>query len=106
MEGSILKEKLRSIGTNFNELSAALGYANDQNFHAALAAKDVKSGLIERISIATGKPISWFYNEASTVGDLSQNSNSFNILPESIIALFQKKDEQIDRLLTIIEKIK
>lgn len=106
MEGAILKEKLRSLGVNFNELSAKLGYANDQNLHAALAAKDVKSGLIEKIAVTINRPVGWFYGEASTVGDMSQNTNSqVTNLPDGIISLFQKKDEQIDRLLSIIEQL-
>lgn len=78
-----------------------------QNLNAVFVVGDVKSGLLERLSIALDRPISWFYGEASTVGDMSQNTNSkVTNLPDGIITLFQKKDEQIDRLLTIIEKMK
>ena len=107
MEGATLKEKLRSLGVNFNELSEKLGYANDQNLHAALAAKDVKSGLIERIAAIINKPISWFYGEASMIEVMSANTNSqVTNIPDGVLALLQKKEEQIDRLLTIIEKMK
>ena len=37
---------------------------------------------------------------------VSGDSNQINAISEKFIALLEKKDEQIDRLLTIIEKEK
>lgn len=63
MKGSELKAKLKNEGVNLSELSKKLGYETDQNLHSVLGAADVKSSLIERISLALGRPINWFYDD-------------------------------------------
>lgn len=63
MKGSELKAKLKNEGVNLSELSRKLGYDTDQNLHSVLGAADVKSSLIERISLALGRPINWFYDD-------------------------------------------
>ena len=105
MSGEQLKKKLLTTGIPIAEIARMAGMTS-QHINQALNVADIKTGFIEKLSVILEHPISWFYGETSTVGDLSQNSNSFNNLPEGIIALLQKKDEQIDRLLTIIEKMK
>ena len=107
MNGAILKERLRGAGVNLSKLAMDLGYKSDQNLHSVLGATDVKSGLIENMAHALNRPISWFYGETSTIEMMSANTNSqVTNLPEGVIDLLRKKDEQIDRLLTIIEKMK
>lgn len=89
-----------------------LGYDGDQRLHSALKSEDVKSGLIEEIARVTNKSVCFFYEEGgNTVASdhsiaVSGDSNQINAISEKFIALLEKKDEQIDRLLTIIEKEK
>ena len=89
-----------------------LGYDGDQRLHSALKSEDVKSGLIEEIARVTNKSVCFFYEEGgNTVASdhsiaVSGDSNQINAISEKFIALLKKKDEQIDRLLTIIEKEK
>ena len=66
MKGSELKAKLKNEGINLSELSRKLGYDTDQNLHSVLGAADVKSSLIERISLVLGRPINWFYDDDAT----------------------------------------
>ena len=63
MNGKELKEKLQAAGINLAELSRKMGYKTDQNLHSVLGAKEMSSGVIERMAVATGKPIGWFYGE-------------------------------------------
>lgn len=110
MTGKDLKERLKREGVNFNELSKKLGYTCDQNLHSVLAAKDVRSGLIEEIAKALDKPIYWFYTDTNTNGvsatensiAVSGDNNNIATISEGFISLLKKKDEQIDTLLDII----
>lgn len=110
MSGKELKEILNKEGINLSELAKMLGFANDQRLHSALKAEDVKSGLIEAISRATNKSIGFFYKRE--LGNLatdnsitvSGDGNSVTALSERFISLLEKKDEQMDRMLTILEK--
>lgn len=111
MTGKDLKERLRSEGVNFTFLSQKLGYACDQNLHSVLSAKDVRSGLIEDIAEALGKPITWLYgdnsNSSATASEngiaVTGDNNNIANISEGFIALLKKKDEQIDTLLELIK---
>ena len=109
MNGKDLKEKLQAEGVNLSELSKKMGYKTDQNLHSVLGAQDVRSGLLEQMSLALGKPIGWFYGEAPAAQasdhSVAMTGGQYAALPDSVIALLQKKDEQIDRLLAIIDKL-
>ena len=82
----------------------------DQRLHSALKSEDVKSGLIEDIARVTNKSVCYFYEgSGNTVATdhgiaVSGDSNQINALSEKFIALLEKKDEQMDRLIGIIEK--
>ena len=109
MSGKELKEILVAEGINFSELARMLGYANDQRLHSALKADDVKSGLIEHIAKATNKSIGFFYRDklgalATEHGvAVSGDGNSITNISERFISLLEKKDEQMDRMLTLLE---
>ena len=72
MNGKELKEKLQAAGINLAELSRKMGYKTDQNLHSVLGAKEMSSGVIERMAEATGKPISWFYGKVEASAAHSQ----------------------------------
>lgn len=109
MRGEELKEKLKQEGIMLSELARLLGFENDQRLHSALKANDVRSGLIEDIARVLDKNVSWFYPETTkTVASengiaVSGNENQITVISEKFISLLEKKDEQINRLLNIIE---
>lgn len=109
MSGKDLKEILYEEGINLSELAAKLGFANDQRLHSALKAADVKSGLIEAIARATNKSIGFFYRDVlgavASEGSVavSGDGNTVSTISERFISLLEKKDEQMDRLLTLLE---
>lgn len=111
MSGKELKEILASEGINLSELARLLGFANDQRLHSALKAEDVKSGLIEAIAKATNKNICFFYQGDAHKAIASDNGvavsgdgNSITTISERFISLLEKKDEQMDRLISMLEK--
>lgn len=112
MSGKELKEILAAEGINLSELARLLGFANDQRLHSALKAEDVKSGLIESIARVTNKSIGFFYKDS--LGALAMDNgvavsgdeNSITTISERFISLLEKKDEQMDRLLSLLEKSK
>lgn len=109
MSGKELKEILREEGINLAELAKKLGFDNDQRLHSALKAEDVKSGLLESIARATNKSVGFFYRDYNNAiaSDnsvaVSGTGNSVNSISERFIALLEKKDEQMDRLIGLLE---
>lgn len=103
MTGQKIKDILRSEGITIADVARMLGHNGDQRLHSALKSEDVKSGLIEDI-------VCYFYEgSGNTVATdhgiaVSGDSNQINALSEKFIALLEKKDEQMDRLIGIIEK--
>lgn len=94
-----------------------------QSINAIFSASDVRSGTIERIARALGKPMSYFYpepattvsNESSEVhvrnnsGIVSGTNNGHiatgtdqQAVIERPLEANAKKDEQIDRLITLL----
>ena len=75
-----------------------------------LSKDDVRTSLVERISEATGIPIAMFYGDAYSTATASGNGvavsgdgNSVNSISERFISLLEKKDEQMDRLIGMLE---
>lgn len=120
MTGKTLKKRLIDMGCgNLSELSRMLGMASVQNLHSSLSAQDVRSGLIEDIAKVLNRDISDFYpahhiahyeitdSPVAVAGDINGNNASVsnNNISERFVGLLEKKDEQIDRLLNIIETL-
>lgn len=109
MKGQKIKEILRAEGITLSEVASLLGFDNDQRLHSALRSDDVKSGLIEDIARVTNKSVGFFYGLPVCVNDHSitdSDNATYNETEISMrfIGLLEKKDEQIDRLLTMLEK--
>lgn len=110
MSGKELKEILTAEGINLSQLARMLGFANDQRLHSALRADDVKSGLIEAIAKATNRNVCFFYGgEIGAIASehgvaVSGDGNSITTISERFISLLEKKDQQMDRLITMLEK--
>ena len=103
MKGEDVKKILRANGVTHKMLADRFG-TSIQNIGSLLSKEDVRTGLLEDIVRVTDIPMSAFYPELCGVMNYSQNSDS-PIVPESVIQLLAKKDEQIDRLLAVIEKL-
>lgn len=86
---------------------------SQQNFSSALNSENVKSGTIEDIAAVIGKDVPFFYGvDSSAPGAIAAGENSTavsgsrnNVNSQQFVALLTKKDEQIDRLLKIIETL-
>jgi transcriptional regulator with XRE-family HTH domain len=114
MTGEELKKRLKKTGLKQGEMAQLLGMPNPQALYQALKADDVKSGLIEDCCRKLGLSIVELYegDDLIIASDNSTafkgNGNTVNTVngTDKFIELLNKKDEQIDRLLTIIEKMK
>ena len=116
MNGDTIKKKLRVQGISIKQVAEILG-ESQQNLSAALQKDDVKTGLLERIAEAIGVPTSFFYTDNSShivsgngnaVGNNSINNASSEMFMTEIAEqrkLTAKAQEQIDRLLAIIESV-
>lgn len=116
MKGLTIKEILRKNGITLISVAEKLGESS-QNLSALLQKDDLRTSLVERISEATGIPIAAFYGEAYTSATASGNSvavsgdgNSVNAISERFMTLLEnkdrqiaKKDEQMDRLIGLLE---
>lgn len=64
MKGSTVKKILSDNGFTQRKVAEMIG-ESQQNFNAALSNDDVKTGLIERVSAATGIPMAVFYGDVT-----------------------------------------
>ncbi|MCM1152504.1 MAG: hypothetical protein NC328_02470 [Muribaculum sp.] len=109
MKGQKIKEILRNEGFTLSEVASLLGFDNDQRLHSALKSDDVKSGLIEDIARVTNKSVGFFYGLPVCINDhgiLDSDNATYNETEISVrfIGLLEKKDEQIDRLIGLLER--
>ena len=118
MKGLTIKEILKKNGFTVSGVAEKLGESN-QNLFALLAKDDVRTSLVERISEVTGLPVSFFYgdtNIATATGEnasaVAGNNNHVNTKDGDFLKelaaqrkLTEKSQEQIDRLLGVIEKL-
>lgn len=111
MTGQAVKQILTSRGVKIVDLAEKMG-ESIQNMSSLLKVQDIKTGTLERISKASEIPISEFYGVApfniangdgntQVAGNVSHVNTDLSKLVDSI----NKKDEQIDRLLSIIERM-
>jgi transcriptional regulator with XRE-family HTH domain len=112
MKGQKIKEILKAEGISLTEVAKLLGFEGDQRLHSALRSNDVKTGLVENIARVTNKDVCIFYDSPNTVianqnsMAVSGNGNNVNAnenVTDKFISLLAKKDEQIDRLLSLLE---
>lgn len=66
MNGDRVKNVLREHRVKITELAQMLG-ESQSNTSALLSGADIKTGLLERISAATGIPMSEFFGEKSSI---------------------------------------
>jgi len=104
MTGQHIQDLMKQEGYSVNEMAKMIGKAQ-QVLASALKHDDVRTGLLEDIAKAMGKPLSFFYGE--TYGNVSQNSGSNNATAinnstattisndDRILSLLLSKDEQL-----------
>ena len=112
MKGIEIKRILSENGVSVAHIARHLGLSQ-QNLSAALQKDDIRTGLLEDIAGAIGKDVSFFYGVGTSAGSalasgdnstaVAGNNNRVNT--ERFVNLLAKKDEQIDRLLSIIEAL-
>ena len=104
MTGKELKRLIVSGDLTIAEVARRLG-TSQQNLTCALNKEDIKTGLLERVAEAMGKPLAFFYGEKygtvqSAVGDNNtQVGGNYQGSDPAILELLKMKDEQL--LLTI-----
>lgn len=119
MKGLTVKEILRREGFSQSQIAKIIG-ESPQNLNAALNFDDIRTGLLERIAEAIGKPVSFFYgdtNIATASGENSTavagNGNKVDTKADKFLQeiaaqrkMTERSQDQIDRLLGIIENFK
>ena len=118
MKGLTVKEILRKNGYTVSAVADKLGISN-QNLFSLLGKEDVKTSTLEKIAEVTGLPVALFYGDShihASVGDHSSAVTGNNINVNTTTGEFlaeleaqrrinEKSQEQIDRLLKIIENL-
>lgn len=77
MKGDRVKNVLRDHKIKITELALLLG-ESQSNMSSLLSVADIKTGLIERISSATGIPVSEFFGEKSATLSASMTGGGSN----------------------------
>ena len=122
MQGKTLKNALRDLGFTQTEIASRLGMSQ-QTLNSALGIENVRTSLVENIAEVTGQPVGYFYGlapaapiaSASGKGStaVAGNGNQVNPTADKFLAeisaqrrMTEKSQDQIDRLLDIIEAFK
>ena len=103
MTGQHLQNLMKQEGYSVNKMAELIG-KSQQVLASALKHDDIRTGLLEDISKAMGKPLSFFYGE--TYGPVSQvngnnntsvagNDNTVGSPDNKLIDLLLSKDEQL-----------
>jgi transcriptional regulator with XRE-family HTH domain len=107
MKGKTVKEILKRNNIALNELAERMG-VSPQNLQSMLRAADIKTGTLERIAEATNKSLYFFYKQSQGItgedySAILEKEKPISTNESEFLALLKKKDEQIDRLLTLLE---
>ena len=132
MNGETVKKILKSKGVKLNSLAILLE-ETPQNMSSLLNVADIKTGLLERISTATGISISEFFGEKSSISATMHGGNGNKMItgsgntmtegmPADVVALkreiellqkmvddkdaeLKRKVDETGKLLEIIQKL-
>lgn len=112
MKGQMIKEILKREGVTLSEVSRLLGFDSDQRLHSALKSDDIKTGLLEDIARVLNKSVGFFYAPSSgfhvphgedSSGSVNPSNSEIVRITCRFVSLLEKKDEQIDRLISLLE---
>lgn len=110
MKGDRIKSVLREHKVKITELALLLG-ESQSNTSALLSGSDIKTGLLERISSATGIPVSEFFGENPSISASMHGGNgngnrmqagTGNVMSSGNAELVAALKEQIETLKGII----
>lgn len=113
MNGNQVKKILQEKGIPIAELARQLNMSR-QALSSVLSNDDVKTGLLEKVALIIGEPVTYFYTGESsgaavvnggTVNGNVTGKNEEGPAVSAIVAQLDTKDQQIDRLLRIIERM-
>lgn len=90
MKGIDVKKKLLENGYLLKNVAELMG-ETPQNLNSMLNAKDIKTGVVEKIALAIKKPLYFFFNdiEDKKGENISKNDNGNEI----ILTLIKKNEE-------------
>ena len=111
MTGKHLQDLMKQEGYSVNRMAELIG-TSQPNLLSALKHTDIRTGLLEDIAKAMGKPLSFFYGE--TYGPVTQvngnnntsvagNSNTVSN-DDRLLSLLMNKDEQLTMSMRQTEK--
>lgn len=117
MTGKVLQERIAAVSNiPFNTIAERIG-VSAQSMYQFFTAKDVKSGLIEKVCEVLNIDVATLYGQEQVqginhnAGDVITGNNVANRLNEEskqMISILDNqlrvKDEQIDKLLNILNK--
>jgi len=105
MNGQILKQIIERSGIRTNAFAEKMGIS-PQSLNSVFNSSDVKSGTIEKVASVLGVPVCTLYGDENLLNYQTKNNiGGDNIVEIGSYDALKKRDEQIDRLLTIIEKM-
>lgn len=106
MTGEHLKNLILSEGYTINKMADLIGVAQP-NLLMLLKHQDVRTGLVEKVAEAMGKPLSFFYgaaygpvsqagtNNTQVAGNVAGNDITVGSPDNKLIDLLVSKDEQL-----------
>lgn len=117
MDGELLKKALADNKISISEAARRLGMSQS-TLSSALQNEDVRTGLLEKIAEILGRTPASFYtgdHSATAVATGTQSTATANVQNDAGVAALAKqldvkdgqiriKDEQIDRLLGLLER--
>lgn len=111
MTGKQLKDIIERSGIRTNAFAELMGMT-PQSLNQIFHAIDVKSGIIEKVSLILRTPISTIYGEtpqtvSSQIGIINNGGGvgDETDLPPNMYETLKRKDEQISQLLDIIQQL-
>lgn len=105
MNGEAVKKVLKSKGVKLNSLAVLLE-ETPQNMSSLLSVADIKTGLLERISAATGIPMSEFFGEKSSISATMHGGNGNRLQAETGNIMGDGDSELVATLKGEIEMLK
>lgn len=111
MKGNDIGDLIKRLGFTQKDIADLIG-ETPQNFNSMLRSEDVRSSLIERISGAIKRPVSFIYGEGNNqaiAGEggtaVAGDGNTLNAQNERFLALLEEKDRQIGKLLDLVTRL-
>lgn len=102
MNGRDLKKMIISDGLTVAEVARRIG-TSQQNLTCALGKDDIKTGLLEKVAGAMGRPLAFFYGETFGPVQTANGSHNTQVAGNSntvsqdsgLLELLKVKDEQL-----------